>query len=96
MHATNDNTTPKRSVLMRILIRSWEYRHPHVWVNVRFACAAFNFGLGVLLLSGGYWIGALPLAATALISWTAYRLRSWTDYRLRSWTDYRLQHSVQT
>ena len=57
-------------------------------MNVRFACAAFNFGLGVLLLSGGYWIGALPLAATALISWTAYRLRSWTGYRL--------QHSVQT
>jgi hypothetical protein len=66
---------------MRLLVRSFEYRHPHVWVRVRLACGVFNLGLGVLLLASGYWLGPLawlgllPLTGAALIFWTGYRLQ---------------------
>ena len=64
MHAPTDNVTPSRPVLMRFLVRSWEYRHPRVWVRVRFACGVFNLGLGVLLLASGQLAGAVRLAGS--------------------------------
>jgi hypothetical protein len=76
------NNTPSRSVLMRFLVRSWEYRHPRLWVRVRAACGVFNLGLGILLLASSQWLGSLallgliPLTGSALIFWTAYRLQS--------------------
>jgi len=82
MYAPTDDVPPSRSVLMRFLVRSREYRHPHAWVRVRVACGVFNFGLGVLLLASGRWLGplawlgVLPLAGAALIFWTAYRLQT--------------------
>ena len=82
MYPPNDNTAPSRSVLMRFLVRSREYRHPHLWVQVRVACGVFNVVLGVLLLASGHWLGplaplgVLPLAGAALIFWTAYRLQA--------------------
>ena len=82
MYAPNDNAPSSRSVLTRFLVRSWEYRHPHVWVRVRVACGIFNVVLGVLLLASAHWLGpltwlaALPLAGAALIFWTAYRLQT--------------------
>ena len=82
MNAHADNVPRSRSVLMRFLVRSWEYRRPHMWVRVRIACGVFNLGLGVLLLAAGHWLGplawlgALPLAGAALIFWTARRLQS--------------------
>jgi hypothetical protein len=82
MHATADNARPSQPVLMRFLVRSWEYRRPHLWVRVRFACGIFNVALGVLLLASVRWLGpltwlaALPLAGAALIFWTTYRLRA--------------------
>ena len=82
MYPPNDNTAPSRSVLMRFLVRSREYRHPHLWVRVRIACGVFNVVLGVLLLASGHWLGplawlgVLPLAGAALIFWTAYRLQT--------------------
>ena len=81
MPAPADHVTPTRSVLMRLLVRSWEYRHPHVWVNVRMACGLFNLGLGILFvayagqLGSWAWLAALPLAGAVLIFWTAYRLQ---------------------
>ena len=81
MPAKTDNVTPRRSVLMRLLVRSWEYRHPRVWVNVRVACGLFNLGLGILFvayagqLGSWAWLAALPLAGAVLIFWTAYRLQ---------------------
>ena len=64
MHAPAHNVTSSQPVLMRLLVSScsWEYRHPRVWVCVRFACGIFNLALGVLLLSYGYGAGAVPLA----------------------------------
>jgi threonine/homoserine/homoserine lactone efflux protein len=82
MYSTSDNTAPSRSVLMRFLVRSREYRHPGLWVRVRVACGVFNVVLGVLLLASAHWLGplallgVLPLAGAALIFWTAYRLQA--------------------
>jgi hypothetical protein len=82
MYPPNDNTAPSRSVLMRFLVRSREYRHPHLWVRVRIACGVFNVVLGLLLLASGHWLGplawlgVLPLAGAALIFWTARRLQA--------------------
>jgi hypothetical protein len=82
MHPPNDDTAPSQSVLTRFLVRSLEYRHPHVWVRVRVACGVFNVALGVLLLTSGHWLGSLawlgvlPLAGAALIFWTAHRLET--------------------
>jgi len=82
MYPPNDNPTPSRSVLMRFLVRSREYRNPHVWVRVRVTCGVFNVVLAVLLLTSGRWLGPLawlgmlPLAGAALIFWTAYRLQT--------------------
>jgi hypothetical protein len=82
MFPPNDSTASSRSVLMRFLVRSREYRYPHVWVRVRVACGVFNVVLAVLLLTSGpwlgplAWLGVLPLAGAALIFWTAYRLQT--------------------
>jgi hypothetical protein len=82
MYAPNANTAPSRSVVMRFLVRSREYRHPRLWVRVRVACGVFNVVLGVLLLASVHWLGplawlgVLPLAGAALIFWTAYRLQT--------------------
>jgi hypothetical protein len=82
MYTPNENVPSSRSALMRFLVRSWEYRHPHVWVRVRVACGIWNLFLGVLLLASFHWLGpltwlaALPLAGAALIFWTAYRLQT--------------------
>lgn len=81
MHAPADNVPSSQPVLMRFLVRSWEYRRPRLWVGVRVACGIFNVVLGVLLLASFHqlgpltWLAALPLAGAALIFWTVYRLR---------------------
>ena len=78
----NGNVRFSRSVLMRFLVRSWEYRRPRLWVGVRVACGIFNVVLGVLLLASVHWIGplawlaAIPLAGAVLIFWTAHRLQA--------------------
>jgi hypothetical protein len=82
MYAPNDNIPRTRSVLMRFLVRSWEYRNPRLWAGVRFACGIFNVVLGVLLLASFRrlgpltWLAAIPLAGAALIFWTARRLQA--------------------
>jgi hypothetical protein len=81
MHTPTDNVTPSPPILMRLLVRSWEYGRPRVWVRVRFAAGIWNLGLGVLLLASGHWLGplawlgALPLAGAALLFWTGSRLQ---------------------
>lgn len=82
MYAPNDTPRSSRSVLMRFLVRSWEYRHPRLWVGVRVACGIFNVALGVLLvalvdrLGPLSWLAVIPLAGAALIFWTAHRLQT--------------------
>jgi hypothetical protein len=76
MHAPTSNGPSSRSVLMRLLVRSHEYRHPHGWAGFRAVCGVWNLGLGIVLLAYGYWIGLVPLLGSALIFWTAYRLQA--------------------
>ena len=82
MYALSDNAPSSPPVLMRLLVRSREYRRPRRWVGVRVACGIFNVALGVLLLASVRWLGplawlaVLPLAGAALIFWTAYRLQA--------------------
>ena len=89
MHAPADNAPSSQPVLMRFLVRSWEYRRPRLWVGVRVACGIFNVVLGVLLLASFRWLGPLallgllPLAGAALIFWTVYRLQQDSIRRVR-------------
>ena len=79
MYAPADSIPPSRSVLMRVLVRSWEYRRPRLAVGVRITCGIFNVVLGVVLLASlgpWAWLAAAPLAGAALIFWTARRLQS--------------------
>jgi signal transduction histidine kinase len=79
----SNNVTPPRSVLMRLTVRSWEYRHPRVWAGFRFAAGVWNLFLGVVLLSYGYWAGVVPLLGSVLIFWTVYRLQQHSVHRVR-------------
>jgi signal transduction histidine kinase len=73
-----------RPILERLLIRSWEYRHPHAWMAFRMICGIWNLVLGILLFAYGfYWIGLVPLAGSLLIFWTAYFIQTHTVQRVR-------------
>jgi hypothetical protein len=52
MHASDNNTTPSRSVLRR-LITPWEYRHIHTVAGIRLVGGGFQLGVGLVLLSLG-------------------------------------------
>lgn len=81
MYGSTDNISPSSRVLMRFLVRSWEYRRPHLAMGIRVACGVFNLVLGIVLVAGVSRLGALsalaalPLAGAALIFWTVYRLQ---------------------
>jgi hypothetical protein len=66
MNAPNDNTTPSRSG-MRRLITPWAFRHLSTVAGVRFAAGIFLIGLGVLTLSrDSYGYTAFLFAAAAV------------------------------
>lgn len=52
MNAPDDNATPSRSVMTR-LITPWEYRHLRAVAGVRFAAGGFTLGIGTVLISLG-------------------------------------------
>ena len=72
MHARTGNAAPPRSVLNRLLLRSWDYRHPRVWAGVRFAVGICLVFVGGLLLSDGYLWATLLLVAAAVLFWVGY------------------------
>jgi hypothetical protein len=74
MHAPTGNAAPPRSVLNRLLLRSWDYRHPRVWAGVRYAVGIWLVFLSGLLLSDGYLWATLLLvaAAAAVLFWVGY------------------------
>jgi signal transduction histidine kinase len=53
MRASDDYVPPQRSVLERILIRSWEYRRLRFLAGVRIGAGIVSVGLGVVILSLG-------------------------------------------
>ena len=72
MHARTGNAAPPRSVLNRLLLRSWDYRHPRVWAGVRFAVAIWLVFAGGLLLADGYLWATLLLMVAAVLFWAGY------------------------
>ena len=82
MYATASSIPASRSVMERLLVRSWEYRRPRRYAGVRIACGIFNVVLGVAFLASVPWtgplalLGVLPLAGAALIFWTVRRLQA--------------------
>jgi hypothetical protein len=75
MYAPADNIPPARSGLMKVLVSPWGYRHLRFSVGVRIVAGIWNLGVGALALSYGYWLGAVPLAGSAVLFWVAYRLQ---------------------
>jgi hypothetical protein len=53
MHVPDESAPPRRSVLERILIRSWEYRHLRLWAGMRIGGGIALTVCGVLTLSFG-------------------------------------------
>ena len=53
MRASDDYVPPQRSVLERILIRSWEYRRLRFWARLRIGAGFVLVGLGFITLVGG-------------------------------------------
>jgi signal transduction histidine kinase len=53
MRASDDYVPPKRSVLERILIRSWEYRRLRLLAGLRIGAGFVLVGLGFITLVGG-------------------------------------------
>jgi hypothetical protein len=72
MHAPTGNAAAPRSVLNRLLLRSWDYRHPRVWARVRFAVGIWLVFVGGLLLSDGHLWATLLLVAAAVLFWVGY------------------------
>lgn len=79
MQATTDTMLRQRPVLMRLLVRSWNYRHPRIWIPVRVGFGIWNLSLASVLFGvGWYWEGAIPLVAAAELLWTAKQLQKAT------------------
>ena len=72
MHAPTGNAAPPRSVLSRVVLRSWDYSHPRVWAGVRFAVGIWLVFVGGLLLADGYLWATLLLVAAAVLLWAGY------------------------
>ena len=53
MRASDDYVPPQRSVLERILIRSWEYRRLRFFAGVHIAAGVVGLGAGFITLVGG-------------------------------------------
>jgi hypothetical protein len=72
MHAPAGNAAPPRSVLNRLVLRSWGYRYPRGWAGVRFAVGICLVFVGGLLLADGYLWATLLLLVAALLLWVGY------------------------
>jgi hypothetical protein len=74
----------RRSLIMRILIKRFLYRHPKTWGSMYLVAGCVHVLLGLILSAYGYrWALAL-IAAGALECWVAYQLFSaLTDARKR-------------
>jgi hypothetical protein len=67
MRAQADNVPSRRSVLERVLIRSWEYRHLRFWVGYRIAVGSILLFFGILTLAyRSYGWAAVFLVPAAL------------------------------
>jgi hypothetical protein len=66
MQTSSANTAHSRSVIMKILVRSWEYRNPAATAGVRAAIGILVILIGITLCATGFWWGALLMLVGAL------------------------------
>jgi hypothetical protein len=66
MQASNANTAHSRSVIMKILVRSWEYAYPAATAGVRATIGILVILIGITLCATGFWWGALLMLIGAL------------------------------
>ena len=71
MHAPADNVAPSQPVLMRFLVRSWEYRRPACGWVCAWPAASSTSSLASLLLASVRWLG--PLTWLAALRWRGRR-----------------------
>jgi len=66
MQAPNHDAARSRALIMKILVRSWEYRYPRFCAGARVAAGILVILIGAILCGSGYWWGALLMAIGAL------------------------------
>jgi signal transduction histidine kinase len=74
MHAAAGTAAASRPLIIRFLVRPAAYRHPRAWGGVCLAAGLWLFILGLILVSVGFWWGALLIAVGALELWISYHL----------------------
>jgi hypothetical protein len=75
MNASNDNTTPSRTGMRRV-ISPWAFDHLRLCAAIRFAVSAFLVAIAALLFTFGHggW-AALPLAGAGVhLAWGYWQL----------------------
>jgi len=65
MRPSDENAVPRRSILEKLLVKSWEYRFPRFFLGLRLAIGVTLDAVAVLLLPHTH-LGLLPLAFAAL------------------------------
>ena len=64
----------RRSLVTRILIKRFLYRHPKAWGGAYLVAGCVHVFLGLILAAYGFWWGTGLIAIAALELWVAHRL----------------------
>jgi signal transduction histidine kinase len=74
MQAPGSEVSAQESLLLRILIRRFLYRHPKAWGGMYLVAGCVHVFLGLILSAYGYWWGIGLIAVAVLELWVAHRL----------------------
>jgi hypothetical protein len=76
MEAPTEVINARRSLIARILLRRFLYRHPTAWGGAYLAAGCVHILLGIILSAYKYWWGAGLIAVGALELSAAHQLLS--------------------
>jgi hypothetical protein len=71
MRILTDKAIPSEPLIMRIMVRRFEWRHPQAWAAPLLIAGLWHFFLGAVLCAYAYWWGAALIAVSALELWVA-------------------------
>ena len=74
MQAPEGDVPARESLLIRILIKRFLYRHPKAWGSAYLVAGCVHVFLGLILAAYGFWWGTGLIAIAALELWVAHRL----------------------
>ena len=74
MQAPEGDVPVQESLLIRILIKRFLYRHPKAWGGAYLVAGCVHVFLGLILAAYGFWWGTGLIAIAALELWVAHRL----------------------